>query len=169
MLKRVGIGASLATICTLGLLLIDSIGHATNINVPCFFFQLNNGTLTLNLSPYLSIIPYTLYELSYLILSISLIEFIIAQSPHSMKGVLIGFYYAFRFGFSRILILVEYLAFEKYPIHSSLSGGTVYYIILLTVALLSMIAYIFTSKRYKLRERDEVINYHMFAEKYYES
>ena len=110
--------ASIATIkfCTLHcLFLIDSIGHATNINVPCFFSQSNNGTSTLNLSPYLNIIPYTLYELSYLILSISLIEFIIAQSPHSMKGVLIGFYYVLRFGLGRILILTEFLASEKHP------------------------------------------------------
>ena len=110
MLKRVtvGIGASIATICTLSLLLIGSIGHATNTNVLCFFSQSNNRTLTLNLSLYLNIIPCTLYKLSYLILSISFIEFIIARSPHSMKGVLIGFYYIFRFGLSRILILIEF-------------------------------------------------------------
>ena len=169
MLKRIGIGASIATICTLGLLLIDSIGHATNINVPCFFPTSNNGTSTLNLSPYLNIIPYILYELSYMILSISLIEFIIAQSPHSMKGVLIGFYYVLYFGLSGILLLVEFLVFKKYPVHNSLSSGTVYYIITLFFALLSTIGYILTSRRYKLRERDEVINFHMFAEKYYES
>ena len=94
----------------------------------------------------------------------------IAQSPHSMKGILIGFYYVLHFGLSEILILVEYLAFEKYPVYSnSLSSGTVYYIVTLTIALVSMIAYILTSRRYKLRERDEVINFHLFAEKYYES
>ena len=129
MLKRIGIGASMATICTLGLHLIDSIGHATRINVPCFFTTSNSGTLTLNLSPYLNIIPYILYELSYMILSISLIEFIIAQSPHSMKGVLIGFYYVLHYGLSGIIILVEFLAFKKYPVYNnSLSSGTVYYI-----------------------------------------
>jgi peptide/histidine transporter 3/4 len=167
MLKRVGIGALFATICTLSLLLIDSIGHATNINVPCFLFQSN---ITLNLSPYLNIIPHTLYDLSYMILTISLIEFIIAQSPHSMKGVLIGFYYVLRFGFSGIFILIEYFAFEKYPAYSnSLSSGTVYYIVTLIIALLSMVAYILISRKYKLREREEVINFHIFAEKYYES
>ena len=131
MLKRIGIGASIATICTLGLHLIDSIGHATRINVPCFFTTSNNGTLTLNLSPYLNIIPY-IYCMSfhsYMILTISLIEFIIAQLPHSMKGVLIGFYYVLHYGLSGIIILVEFLVFEKYPVYNnSLSSGTVYYI-----------------------------------------
>ena len=167
MLKRIGIGALFATVCTLSLLLIDSTRHATNFNVPCFFSQ---SDITLDLSPYLNIIPHLLYELSYMILTISLIEFIIAQSPHSMKGVLIGFYYVLRFGFSGTLTLVEHFAFEKYPIYSnSLSCGTVYYIITIAVALLNLIAYIFVSRKYKLRERDEVINFHIFAEKYYES
>ena len=85
-----------------------------------------------------------------------------------MKGVLIGFYYVLHFGLSGILILIEYLALEKYPVYNnSLSSGTVYYIITLTIAPVSMIAYILISRRYKLRERDEVINFHLFAEKKY--
>ena len=87
-----------------------------------------------------------------------------------MKGVLIGFYYVLHFGLSRILILTEFLAFETYPVYNnSMTSGTVYYMISLTIALLSTIAYILTSRTYKVRERDEVINYHMFAEKYYEN
>ena len=88
-----------------------------------------------------------------------------------MKGVLIGFYYVLHFGLSGILsILIEYLALEKYPVYNnSLSSGTVYYIITLTIAPVSMIAYILISRRYKLRERDEVINFHLFAEKYYKN
>ena len=173
MLKRVGIGALSTTACALSFLLLDSIGHATtNLNVPCFFSQ-SNITLAiaidLNLSPYLDIIPLSLYELSYMILTISLMEFIIAQSPHSMKGLLIGFYYVLRYGLSGILYLAEFFAFEKYPIYSdSLSCGTVYYIITTSIILLSLIAYICVSRKYKLKERDEVINFHMFAENYYE-
>ena len=39
-----------------------------------------------------------LSDISYVVLTVSLIEFIIAQSPHAMKGILIGFYYVIRFG-----------------------------------------------------------------------
>ena len=168
-LKRIGIGALLIIICILSILLIDSIGHATKTyEISCFLSRSDVGLL--NLNPYLNIIPHLLYNLSYMIFTISLIEFIIAQSPHSMKGILIGFYYVLRFGLGGTLALVEYFAFEKYPIYSnSLSCGTVYYIITIAIALLSLIAYIFVSSKYKLRERDEVINFHTFAENYYES
>ena len=139
MLKRIGIGALLTPVWMLSVLLIDSIGHATkNYEVPCF---LSDSDITLDLSPYLNSIPYLLKNLSYVILTISLIEFIIA---HSMKGVWIGFYYVLHFGLSGTLGLVEYITFEKYPVYSnSLSCGTVYYIITITIALLSLICYIF--------------------------
>ena len=171
MLKRIGIGALLTIICILSILrlLIDSIGHATKIyEISCFLSSSDIGLL--NLDPYLNVIPHLLYNLSYMIFTISLIEFIIAQSPHSMKGILIGFYYVLCFGLGGTHALVEHFAFEKYPIYSnSLSCGTVYYIITIAIALLSLICYIFVSSKYKLRERDEVINFHIFAENYYES
>ena len=82
-----------------------------------------------------------------MIFTISFVEFIIAQSPHSMKDILIGFYYALRFGLGETLALVEYIAFEKYQVYSnSLSRGTVYYITTIAIALLSLMAYIFVSK-----------------------
>ena len=75
MLKRIGIGALLTTLCALSILLIDSIGHAMKIyKVPCLF--LFPSDITLNLSPYFLVIPYVLYNLSYMIFTISLIEFI---------------------------------------------------------------------------------------------
>ena len=168
MLKRIGIGALLTTLCVLSALLIDSTGHATkSYKVPCF---LSPSDITLNFSPYFLAIPYTLYKLSYMIFTVSLFEFIIAQSPHSMKGLLIGFYYVIRFGLAGILAIVLYSSFKRYPAYSnSLSCGTVYYIIQTAIALLSLISYTIVALKYKLRERDEVINFHAFAEKYYES
>ena len=170
MLKRIGIGALLTTLCVLSILLIDSVGHATrNYEVPCFLFPSDN--ITLNFSPYFLIIPHLLNKLSYMIFTISLFEFIIAQSPHSMKGLLIGFYYVIRFGFDGLLnAIVLYSAFKKYSAYNnSMSCGTVYYIIQTAIALLSLISYTIVALKYKLRERDEVINFHAFAEKYYES
>ena len=36
-------------------------------------------------------------NIAYIVLTVSLIEFIIAQSSHAMKGILIGIYYVIRF------------------------------------------------------------------------
>ena len=168
MLKRIGIGALLTTLCVLSILLIDSIGHATKTyKVPCF---LSPSDIMLNLSPSFLAIQHMLYNLSYMIFTISLFEFIIAQSPHSMKGLLIGLYYIIRFGLAGILAIVLYSSFKRYPAYNnySLSCGTAYFIVITTVALLSLISYTIVACKYKLRERDEVINFHAFAEKYYD-
>ena len=168
MLKRIGIGALLTTLCVLSILLIDSIGHATkNYEVPCFLFP---SDITLDLSPYFLIIPNVLNKLSYMIFTISLFEFFIAQSPHSMKGLLIGLYYVIRYGLTGIIAIILYSAFKRYPVYSNtLSCGTANYIVIATAALLSLISYTIVAYKYKLRERDEVINFHAFAERYYES
>ena len=84
MLKRIGIGAVLTIVCVLSILLINCIAYTKyHINIIAY----------LNL-----IIPNILFEISYIVLTVSLLEFIIAQSPHTMKGiiVLIGFYYVIR-------------------------------------------------------------------------
>ena len=71
MLKRIGIGALLTTLCALSILLIDSIGHAMKT------YKIHCSTdITLNLSPYFLIIPHLLNKLSYMIFIISLFELI---------------------------------------------------------------------------------------------
>ena len=156
MLKRIGIGAILTTACALSILLIDTVKYVTKSNT-------NEGDVI----PYfIFVIPNVLFEISYIVLTVSLFEFIIAQSPHTMKGVLIGFYYVIRFGLAGLFVLIEKLPCSYF--HSAMScSGMVSYIVVTTVALLSLIMYTIVACRYKLRERDEVVNVHIFAEEYY--
>ena len=95
----------------LSMLLIESITsghHERNEQVPC--------VVTLN--PYLLLIPLLFEAGSYIIFTISLFEFIIVQSPQTMKGVLIGFYYTLCFGLVGLFLLAEYQACDKYyPAH----------------------------------------------------
>ena len=86
----------------LSMLLIVSIGSEYK-KLPCI--------ITLN--RHLLLIPMILEAGSYIVLVISLFEFIIAQSPQTMKGMLIGLYYTFRFGLAGLFNLVEYHVFEK--------------------------------------------------------
>ena len=46
-------------------------------------------------------------------------------------------------------------------------SGTVVNIVILVIAVLSFITYCFVAFKYNLRERDEVVNVHIFAEEYY--
>lgn len=110
MLKQVWIGATLATMCAGSILLTDAVGHAVNDTpVPCF---LSNSNIKLNLNPYLVLIPFALYNTSYVIFTISLLEFIVAQSPHPMKGLLIGLYYSIRFGIGGCFTAINHYAFN---------------------------------------------------------
>ena len=159
MLKRIWIGTLFTTASALSMLLIVSIGSEYSNELSC--------TVTLNL--HLILIPMILEAGSYIVLIISLFEFLIAQSPQSMKGMLIGLYYTFRFGLAGLFNLVEYHAFEtKYPTHNSiLSCATTHYLEITVIGLLSLFIYTVVACKYKLRERDEVINVHIFAEEYY--
>ena len=152
MLKRIGIGAALTTVYVLSVLLINCI---------------KNTKYHINIIAYLNlIIPNILFEISYILFTVSLLEFIIAQSPHTMKGILIGFYYVIRYGVARLLTLSEHLLCTY--VHSAKScSKTIRYIVITIIALLSFILYCFLACKYKLRERDEVVNVHIFAEEYY--
>ena len=162
MLKRIWIGAVIATASASSILVINAVGHKLKaFGVPCP--HLNPVTMELN--PSLILIPKIFYGLSYPVFSISLIEFIIAQSPESMWGMLIGLYYSIRVGLAGFLYLVFGYALK---FHSSrqdqLSCGVVYSLVYTFISLLSLIGFIIVAYKYKHRKRDDVI---IFAEEYY--
>ena len=155
-LKRIGIGSVLTIGCVLCILLIN-----------CLEYTISVDERYINIITYLNfIIPMVTSDISYIVLTVSLLEFIIAQSPHSMKGILIGFFYAIRYGMAGLVALIQQLPCTH--LHSAIScSGTVNYAVITFVALLSFIMFSVVSCKYKLRERDEVVNVHIFAEEYY--
>ena len=166
MLKRIWFGAILTTGCLLSILLIESIGSYNDSDNQCH--KSLHSLYFMNLSPYLFLIPKLLYNSAYIILTIPLFEFLIAQSPQSMKGILIGMYYTTRFGLGGLFTLVDWKVFSKYLFSShKLSCGLLYSSVMMGVALISLITFTVVAYKYKLRERDEVVNVHIFAEEYY--
>ena len=157
MLKRIGIGAVLTTVCVLCILLINLVKfyYATTID--------KDHTLL-----YMNVVPQFLAYISYFLLTVSLFEFIVAQSPHTMKGMLIGFFYVIRFGVAGLIALVGHYALKKLPCTNAINcSDIVSNIVIIIIALLSFIMYCIVACKYKLRERDEVVNVHIFAEEYY--
>ena len=126
MLKRIGMGSVITIACALYSLLINYLAYTTII-----------GEYQVNIITYLNLmIPVVLFDISYVVLTVSLLEFIIAQSPHSMKGILIGFYYVIRYGVAGLLALVQLLPCTY--LHSAIScRGIVSYIVITIIALLS--------------------------------
>ena len=101
------------------------------------------------------------------------LEFICAQSPYNMRGMLIGVYYGVRgvFAFfSGIIILAFSMGYHRNPTFSKPTCGTLYYSLTTFFAVLGLAVYYCVAKGYKKRQRDDsdtLINQHAFVEEYY--
>ena len=174
MLKRMGLGMIL-------LLLSCVCSFAMS------FFQSNNcSTEYYDNSTYIdcdSAFPYdqpkySLYYISIqnifnavgynMLFYIASYEFICAQSPHSMKGLLIGTFFAIKGVFQLLGVLVIYapIVFLS-ETHRFGNGGFTYYLINVVIALIGLIAFTITARRYQYRQRDEPDNIYRYAEEYY--
>ena len=111
----------------------------------------------------LLIVPQVLQGLSFLLVFLSAIEFICAQAPLRLKGLLIGLWYA--------SLSVHYLLVEVPDIYILLTDGTTWVIIQEVKAFLialSLIFFAYVSGRYRYRVRDEVVNEQYLIEEIYE-
>ena len=111
----------------------------------------------------LLVVPQILQGLSFLLVFMSAIEFICAQAPLRLKGLLIGLWYA--------SLSVHYLLVEVPDIYIPLTDGTTWEIIQEVKAFLialSLIFFAYVSGQYRYRVRDEVVNEQYLIEEIYE-
>ena len=173
MLKRIGLGMIfilLSALCTLSL---DIYGHVHAKITSCFLSDdpVNdlNSDITLNISPYYLIIQYSLNAIGYLLLYTATYEFICAQSPQAMKGLIIGTFFAIKGIFQLFGVAVIFASFTDWNLaHSFPSCGFVYYLINVVIAFAGIVAYTWVARRYQYRQRDEPDNIYRYAEDYYE-
>ena len=174
MFTRLFVGLFLYILGILSMLVIDLAGHLHSVNDQgtdshCMFtYTRNNSTYEL-MYPVLEmhwavlIPPNLLLGIGPLIVTATIFEFISAQSPHSMKGLLIGIFFAIKgvfqlvssimlFPFSSDTIWAEGHMRKHPPVISCGFGYLLFTLVgaLIGVALLSVVA-----KRYKYRERDD--------------
>ena len=97
------------------------------------------------------IIPQLLNGLSSLLVSMTVFEFICAQAPRTTQGLLIGLWYA-TFSIRYLLVgLVDTLLYEKTS--WLIFEGVKVFLILVSLVLFSCV-----SRRYRYRQRDEIVN-----------
>ena len=111
----------------------------------------------------LLVVPQVLQGLSFLLVFLSSIEFICAQAPLRLKGLLIGLWYA--------SLSVHYLLVEVPEFYIPLNDGTTWVIFQEVKAFLialSLIFFAYVSGRYRYRVRDEVVNEQYLIEEIYE-
>ena len=152
----------------LSIFVLDIIGHAQHheSKSECIFnFTYNHSTHQFNI-PHLGM-HWAIYLPSSLLIGIgsplvtvTIFEFISAQSPHSMKGLLLGTYYAvqgiYRFINSVMLVPVSMNSIwenELYPPHTGCLFG--YLLSTCTIGLIGVILYLLAAKWYVYRQRDD--------------
>ena len=90
-------------------------------------------------------------------MTVTLFEFISAQSPHSMKGLLLGTYYAinglFQFVSSIALVLFTSNNFLLIPSKFGCLFG--YLLVTCVIAIVGFILFLVAAKWYKYRVRDD--------------
>ena len=143
---------------------------AQNVSLPCVFFD-QKSTLSTNFDYRWIAIPDFCTSLSLLMIGIGFLEFLSAQVPFHMKGVMLGT------GYGTIFIVGIMSAALMLPFKAKLSvwggGGIIscgfwYLLIAFLVQISICFALMVLTRRYKRRKREDVLpNEHYYAERYY--
>ena len=97
------------------------------------------------------IIPQLLNGLSFLLVSMTVFEFISAQAPRTTQGLLIGLWYA-TFSIRYLVVgILNNVIIERsfWLIYEGLKGFLI---------LVSLVLFSFVSRHYRYRQRDEIVN-----------
>ena len=105
-----------------------------------------------------------------------MLEFIIAQSPFGMRGLLIGVFYAMNGLFDALvglLLVTVTFSFQENPLHMrGLSCGSWYYLTTIIVGIIGIVLFFLGAAWYKIRQRGghrTLINHQTVIESYYET
>ena len=147
-------------------------GDNSSVILMCIVTQakvITNGTCDLVCPPnevndtlfLLFVIPQILHGLSYLLVFMTVLEFICAQAPHTMKGLLIGIWYStLSIKFLVVNSIDEYMVgITNWNIYHGVKGFGIF----LSIGLFSL-----HCKFYRYRERDEIVNEQAIIEEQYE-
>ena len=170
MLKRMGLGMFLVLLSLLTSFFMDTAAHLEgdheyNNSYCMFAIDDDNINHPSPQNPALHLIQLTLSALSHMLIYTAVFEFICSQSPHSMKGLLIGVLYAIR-GLYQLVAALLVLPFALRTIQL-ISCGFWYYLMNIVIGVVALLVYMCAAKRYRYRERDEFCNIHQYAENYY--
>ena len=146
------------------------VGHAhTNVTVECMFVENSTSSSVVDIDYLWVGIPLSIvFGIEVVSLYVALFEFLCAQAPSSMKGLIIG------------------LSFSAVALSSVLTGATVttwvhawsqpvtyptcafwFYLFIIVVTVVGLVMFGTVAKWYKNRERNELLHERRFVEDYY--
>ena len=171
---RLGTGVVLSLLGVISMLIIDMVGHSQTGNgieqshntVTQCMFQIYKHNYTLEYNPLnmhwsVFIAPSFFLGTGPLLITTTTLEFISAQSSHSMKGLLVGVFFAIQGVFQLIGVsaILPVSLTQPWPLTlpSVISCCSVYLGFVLLVGLLGFVLFILAAKKYKYRERDDIL------------
>ena len=169
--SRIFVGFIFYMLGTLSMLAIDLAGHLhyvddQGIGSHCMFTHTRNNNAHALTYPILKmhwsvlILPNFFLGIGPLIFLCSIFEFILAQSPHSMKGLLVGVFYMVK-GLYTLISSITLIPISSDRIWSRIEHqpvincGFVYFLFTFVVALVGLAVFSVVVKRYKYCERDD--------------
>ena len=174
--RRIGLGMLVMLIGHCCLFAIDFTAHQLQYRTNnvlgyggCLFYS--NGRL--DFSPFYLVPIIVIMSIGELLVFIAVLEFLCAQSPYNMRGLIIGIFY-FLYGIFSALVSLVMLIFAGAFIRTSssvvLSCGSSYTLGVVSIGIFGFVLYIFTAKRYKKRQRggQNNINHQSVVEDYFE-
>ena len=170
MLKRIGLGIIVMIVSLIFIFVMDTMAHVENKESAYCMLQLSyywyNNSYEIVPQNAFVIVPRCLSSCYTLLIYIALYEFICSQSPHSMKGLLIGLSFAIKGAFQLLGTMFVMLAQLIAP-QSLLSCGMEYYLLNISVGVAAINLYLYAAKKYQYRLRDEPCHVHRYVEEYY--
>ena len=165
MLRRIGLGLLVLLFSFLMYGIIENeLLCNSDTNVTCLFLHSEIFNVSSN-GLWWILLPSTAYNFGLLLSVITLFEFIFAQTPYSIQGLMtgltilsLGLSMSIGYGVCKLVSVVSSNTHSWFIINISLSVVTALYLIL----------FVCFSKRYKLRKRDDIVPIHLFAEEYFE-
>ena len=166
LMKRAATGFILCFIGTLLDLTLDTIGHLHSNNTHCMFDTNYRSANTLPIPLYWLLLSDIVYGIGAAIALATLIEFVLAQSPNSMRGIMMGFLFMLLCCATAVNYGLELLL--RHFSNATPSCGFYYYLVLSILIMLSLVLFTIAAKRYKLRERERHVNIQAIAEEHHE-
>ena len=169
---RLGLAILLSLLGVLSMLGIDFAGHYKNSQGPssgnitmCMFFidRVSKDEAVLKLHWGILLIPGVLLGLGPPLVVATVFEFISAQSPFAMKGLLVGVFLTIR-AFFQLVSGTTLLPFAYEPLwnrpylreHPPVTNcGFGYFLTSFSIAFIGLVLFLIVARRYKYRERDD--------------
>ena len=154
-----------------------ALGYARhhNLNASCLFTSeyrhSKEFSQTLEFPTSSLILPNIFAGIGLPIINVAILEFISAQSPHTMKGLLLGVFYTIR-GFFILLGCLVVFPFTSQALDWSqtslfLECGFLYYIFNALLGVVFIVVAIAANRWYKYRQREDKPYDHTYVEDYY--